>query len=105
MTGSNLSKIVTKSSITIGCSLSVISYYLLFVIRHLGLSLSFPNYFPLEKKSETDTLCYFYPTYVKSEKKKIIGYYGNSVMLPQGNIGKINIIHIETIGEGHQGIL
>ena len=37
MTGSNLSEIVTKNSITIGCSLFVISYYLLFVIRDLVL--------------------------------------------------------------------
>ena len=32
----------------------------------------FPNYLPSYKKSETDTLSYFYPTYLKSEKKIII---------------------------------
>ena len=37
MTGSIFSEIVTKNSITIGCSLFVISYYLLFVIRYLVL--------------------------------------------------------------------
>ena len=37
MTGSNLSEIITKNSITIKYSLFVISYYLLFVIRYLIL--------------------------------------------------------------------
>ena len=38
MTGSNFSEIVTKNSITIGCSLLfVISYYLLFAICYLVL--------------------------------------------------------------------
>ena len=32
---SNLPEIVTKNSITIGCSLFKVSYYLLFVVRYL----------------------------------------------------------------------
>ena len=35
MTGSKLSEIVTKNLITIGFSLFVISYYLLYIVRYL----------------------------------------------------------------------